>query len=412
MKQDLWVAQQQKNEQQQLSKSYKDSKNTNNTRSQVSLQSDLRGSQKKKEKIKSSTLKKAGKKVFNEDLVEIGDTQLQNDDEDLNQDPTSSRLMSDQREYIQNSDRRSRLNQNQSHELGNSSHKKYQSQVYESVKTQSLKRPLAHNPNQINKLEALKFKMSLQARNLKLIKEHDVFIRDIEKKQMGGKRENKLQTMHTVTRLYKDLERTQKQLRQELVNAQRFNGEQIAQELQQECDDLFREAEEYFQQYQKEIDERKVKKDYSKVGSRINSNIKAIKHNKLIVGSQDQQTFQEMEVQSEEVQYQNYNQNQYDEVGDQGNYSARQNYLIGGHSKSINVMKNNRILSLQQQQQQQQYVGDVGSSNYNNHGNNIEARNLQKGKSYGAIGSQGIKLPDIMQRNSVKNTRRQIGQQY
>lgn len=34
--------------------------------------------------------------------------------------------------------------------------------------------------------------MSLQARNLKLIKEHDFFMRDIEKKQLGGKRENKL----------------------------------------------------------------------------------------------------------------------------------------------------------------------------------------------------------------------------
>lgn len=38
------------------------------------------------------------------------------------------------------------------------------------------------NPNKINKLEALKFKMSLQARNLKLIKEHDMFMRDIEKR--------------------------------------------------------------------------------------------------------------------------------------------------------------------------------------------------------------------------------------
>ena len=34
---------------------------------------ELRSSSKKKEKIKSSTIKKAEKKVFNEDLVEIGD---------------------------------------------------------------------------------------------------------------------------------------------------------------------------------------------------------------------------------------------------------------------------------------------------------------------------------------------------
>jgi hypothetical protein len=47
-------------------------------------------------------------------------------------------------------------------------------------------------PAKLNKLEALKFKLNLQSRNLRLLKEHDNVIRDIEKKQIGGKRENKI----------------------------------------------------------------------------------------------------------------------------------------------------------------------------------------------------------------------------
>jgi hypothetical protein len=42
-------------------------------------------------------------------------------------------------------------------------------------------------------MEALKFKMSLQLRNLRLLKDHDELMRGIEKKHVGGqRRENKL----------------------------------------------------------------------------------------------------------------------------------------------------------------------------------------------------------------------------
>lgn len=48
-----------------------------------------------------------------------------------------------------------------------------------------------------NRLEALKFKMTLQLRNLRLLTEHDVLMRGIEKKQVGGqKRDNKIQNIH------------------------------------------------------------------------------------------------------------------------------------------------------------------------------------------------------------------------
>ena len=41
-------------------------------------------------------------------------------------------------------------------------------------------------------------------------------MRDFEKKQIGGRRENKIQTMQNINRLHKDLDRTSKQLKTEL----------------------------------------------------------------------------------------------------------------------------------------------------------------------------------------------------
>lgn len=42
------------------------------------------------------------------------------------------------------------------------------------------------NRHNYNRLEALKFKMSLQLRNLRLLKDHDSLMRGVEKKYVGG----------------------------------------------------------------------------------------------------------------------------------------------------------------------------------------------------------------------------------
>jgi hypothetical protein len=41
-------------------------------------------------------------------------------------------------------------------------------------------------PKNFNRLEALKFKMQLQLKNIRLLKDHDLLMRGIEKKQVGG----------------------------------------------------------------------------------------------------------------------------------------------------------------------------------------------------------------------------------
>jgi hypothetical protein len=49
-----------------------------------------------------------------------------------------------------------------------------------------------------------------------------------------------------------------------------------------ECQNLFEEADEYFNAHQKEIQERRIKISYERIGSRINTNLKGLKHSKLI----------------------------------------------------------------------------------------------------------------------------------
>ena len=49
-----------------------------------------------------------------------------------------------------------------------------------------------------------------------------------------------------------------------------------------ECELLFQEADDFFKYQQEEYELRKFKKNYSKVSSRINTNLKGLKHNKLI----------------------------------------------------------------------------------------------------------------------------------
>jgi hypothetical protein len=82
--------------------------------------------------------------------------------------------------------------------------------------------------------------MSLQAKNIKLLTEHDLMMRDIEKRQVGGKRENKQSTIHTITRLKRDLEKSGKQLRQEIENVMKnSSGSPLEYEVIKECEELF-----------------------------------------------------------------------------------------------------------------------------------------------------------------------------
>ncbi len=93
--------------------------------------------------------------------------------------------------------------------------------------------------------------MSLQFKNIKLIKDHDYLMRDMEKKAVNGqKRENKIQNIQNLNRLERDLERSQKQLKNELdvIIKNAGSDNEVNRNLVAECDGLFREIEEYFKQ--------------------------------------------------------------------------------------------------------------------------------------------------------------------
>lgn len=127
-----------------------------------------------------------------------------------------------------------------------------------------------------NKLEALKFKMTLQLRNLRLLKDHDEIMRGIEKKQVGGqKRDNKIQNIQQISRLERDIERTAKQLRVEMDTIEMKQGDHTEQEASflQDCDGLMNQAGEYFSHKEVKKMESLVKKDYTKINSKINTNL-------------------------------------------------------------------------------------------------------------------------------------------
>jgi len=64
-------------------------------------------------------------------------------------------------------------------------------------------------PNALNKLEATKFKVELQLKNLKILEEQDSLM----------KGQNRQQTIQTKNRLQRGLDRSLKQLRQDLVTS-------------------------------------------------------------------------------------------------------------------------------------------------------------------------------------------------
>ena len=66
------------------------------------------------------------------------------------------------------------------------------------------------NPVRLGKLEALRFKMQLQFKNLKLLMEHNEMMQNIVKGDTMGKRENKLHTNQSIVRLERELEKSSK----------------------------------------------------------------------------------------------------------------------------------------------------------------------------------------------------------
>lgn len=96
--------------------------------------------------------------------------------------------------------------------------------------------------------------MTLQLRNIKLLTDHDTLMRGLEKAHVGNqKRDNKLYNIHQITRLEREIERTSKQLKQEIYSialkakeegkSDISDGDQV---FVMECEELFKEADIYF----------------------------------------------------------------------------------------------------------------------------------------------------------------------
>lgn len=106
----------------------------------------------------------------------------------------------------------------------------------------------------VAKLEALKFKMHLQVKNLRLLTDHqdimeDIYEQDRKQELMARgknkiKRENRVFQTMQINRIEKDLEKTSRQLQQELGNLQDLGvtNKVLSEELLTEIDGLFDQA--------------------------------------------------------------------------------------------------------------------------------------------------------------------------
>ena len=107
----------------------------------------------------------------------------------------------------------------------------------------------------MSKLEALKFKMELQTKNLKLLTGYDrnKGISDSDNPK-PVKRVNAVFKNQQIVRVEKDLERTSRQLQQELVIMQEFEGGKLlTPNLLTDIDGLFDAAESYFNYKQEQV---------------------------------------------------------------------------------------------------------------------------------------------------------------
>ena len=99
-------------------------------------------------------------------------------------------------------------------------------------------------------------------------------MREFEKKAVKGQqRENKIQNIQNLNRLERDLERSAKQLKQEMQILIRKGENTEDNELLNQCEILFNETEEYMKQQEYEKMERLMRKDYTKVHSKIDSGV-------------------------------------------------------------------------------------------------------------------------------------------
>jgi len=140
-------------------------------------------------------------------------------------------------------------------------------------------------PQITTKLEALRFKLSLQERNIKLLKQQEEINKEMD-------RRNKFSSMHNYNRLHKDIQKTTRQLQTEL-QSYKNKGIEVDPELVEQCMALFEEAElmvEDFERSRPGMGQVYQKPKYQNVQSKINSGIKGSNHRFMGVRRNEEET--------------------------------------------------------------------------------------------------------------------------
>ena len=126
----------------------------------------------------------------------------------------------------------------------------------------------------LNKIDAMKFKLTLQFKNLNLMIEHNSLMQKMGTEE-SQKKEYRISKNQQITRLERELDRSKKQVQDELKGFYQNGYEQVNPQLVSELERLVSDVEQYFQQ--KAIRDNQtalVTRNYSKIKSKINSGIK------------------------------------------------------------------------------------------------------------------------------------------
>ena len=117
--------------------------------------------------------------------------------------------------------------------------------------------------------------MQLQNKNLRLLVEHNDIMTNINKGDSQSRRDSKFATNQSIKRLERDLEKSSKQLQQEIHNIRSQNGENyLSIDLLQELENLFTDVDDYFQyKHTSQAQTIKHQRNYSGVRSKINTNL-------------------------------------------------------------------------------------------------------------------------------------------
>lgn len=131
----------------------------------------------------------------------------------------------------------------------------------------------------MGKLDAIKFKLKVDLKKLLLIVEHSELMQAVQKNKSMGKRESKFSTNQNISHLEREVEKTSKQIQNELYLIDNSKNAQVTRVYKLELNELFSQVETYFQKKSMKLQKKSVdytKNDFKSVKSKVDVGAKKV----------------------------------------------------------------------------------------------------------------------------------------